>query len=57
MRFAFYYAGRFLQLLGMSFLLFTIVAAGPLGPSPRMFGGGVAAFVLGWLLTRPATYN
>ena len=57
MRFAFYYAGRFLQLLGMSFLLFTIVDAGPLGPSPRMFGGGVAAFVHGWLLTRPATYN
>lgn len=53
MRWMFYYAGRFLQLLGMSILLFAIVDAGPLGPSPRTFGGGIAAFVLGWLLIRP----
>ena len=48
-----YYIGRFLQLLGMSTLLFAVVEAGPLGPSPRTFGVGVAAFVTGWLLVRP----
>ena len=47
-----YYIGRFLQLLGMSTLLFAIVDAGLLGPSPRTFGGGVASFVVGWLLIR-----
>ena len=48
-----YYAGRFLQLLGMSLLLMAIVTAGPLGPSPRIFGIGIAVFVLGWLASRP----
>jgi hypothetical protein len=48
-----YYLGRFCQLLGMSLLLFAIVEAGPLGPSPRLFGAGVGVFVLGWVLVRP----
>ena len=47
-----YYLGRGLQLLGMWLLLVSIVTAGPLGPSPRLFGAGVAAFVAGWLLVR-----
>ena len=47
-----YYAGRGLQLLGMWLLLVSIVTAGPLGPSPRIFGAGVAVFILGWLLVR-----
>lgn len=50
-----YYVGRFLQLLAMSLLLMSIVTAGPLGPSPQIFGGGVAAFVMGWLIVRPYT--
>ncbi len=54
MRWTLYYVGRFLQLLGMSTLLFAIVDAGSLGPSPRTFGWGVAAFVVGWLVVRPA---
>ena len=49
-----YYLGRFLQLLGMSTLLFAVVEAGPLGPSPRTFGAGVVVFILGWLLARLA---
>ncbi len=53
MRWTLYYVGRFLQLLGMSILLFAIVDAGSLGPSPRTFGWGVAAFVVGWLVVRP----
>ena len=48
-----YYLGRVLQLLAMSLLLMAIVTAGPLGPSPRIFGAGVAAFVVGWLIVRP----
>ena len=47
-----YYVGRFLQLLAMSLLLMAIVTAGPLGPSPRIFGAGVVAFVIGWLIVR-----
>ena len=47
-----YYVGRGLQLLGMWLLLISIVTAGPLGPSPRIFGAGVAVFVLGWLIVR-----
>ena len=50
-----YYAGRGLQLLGMWLLLVSIVTAGPLGPSPRIFGGGVAAFLAGWLIVRRRT--
>lgn len=48
----FYSVGRFLQLLAMSLLLMSIMTAGPLGPSPRIFGAGVAAFVVGWLIVR-----
>ena len=47
-----YYVGRGLQLLGMWLLLVSIFTAGPLGPSPRIFGAGVAVFILGWLLVR-----
>jgi hypothetical protein len=47
-----YYAGRFGQLLGMWILLVDIFTAGPLGPSPRLFAGGVVAFLAGWALTR-----
>lgn len=48
-----YYLGRGLQLLGMAALLESILIAGPLGPSPRIFGFGVAAFLIGhWLVKR-----
>ena len=47
-----YYLGRFLQLLGMWLLLVALFTAGPLGPSPRLFGAGVASFVAGWLFGR-----
>lgn len=47
-----YYAGRGLQLLGMWLLLVSIVSAGPLGPSPRIFGAGIGAFFAGWLIVR-----
>ena len=50
-----YYVGRFLQLLALSLLLMAIVTAGPLGPSPRIFGAGVVAFVIGWLIVRRRT--
>ena len=50
---ALYYVGRGLQLLGMGALLEAIRVAGPLGPSPRIFGSGVAAFLIGfWLVKR-----
>jgi hypothetical protein len=49
---AIYYLGRFLQLLGMWLLIVAIVTAGDLGPSPRLFGGGVAVFIGGWLIVR-----
>ena len=49
---ALYYFARFLQLLGMSFLLGDIVMAGPMGPDPKLFGLGIAVFVAGWGLTR-----
>ena len=49
---ALYYLGRFGQLLGMWILLVDIVTAGPLGPNPRLFAAGVAAFLAGWGLTR-----
>jgi hypothetical protein len=49
---AIYYLGRFAQLVGMWILLVDIVTAGPLGPSPRLFGAGVAVFIGGWALTR-----
>jgi hypothetical protein len=47
-----YYFARFLQLLAMSLLLMAIVNAGPMGPSPRIFGVGVLLFVVGWLLLK-----
>ena len=50
-----YYVGRFFQLLAMSLLLMAIVTAGPLGPSPRIFGAGVAVFVVGWLIVKGTT--
>ena len=52
MRRAFYYLGRLGQLLGMWLLLVDVVMAGPMGPSPRLFGIGVACFLAGWGLTR-----
>ena len=47
-----YYLGRFLQLLGMWLLGVALFTAGPLGPSPRLFGAGVAVFIVGWLAVR-----
>jgi hypothetical protein len=47
-----YYAGRFGQILGMWILLVDIFTAGPLGPNPRLFAGGVAIFLAGWGLAR-----
>ena len=47
-----YYVGRFLQLLAMSLLLMATMTAGPLGPSPRIFGAGIAVFVVGSLIVR-----
>ena len=47
-----YYIGRCLQLAGMWVLVVAIVTAGPLGPSPRIFGYGIAVFVAGWLIVR-----
>jgi hypothetical protein len=32
-------------------LVVDIFMAGPLGPSPRLFGAGVAVFLAGWALT------
>lgn len=47
-----YYLGRGLQLIGMWLLLVSLATAGPLGPSPRLFGAGSAVFVAGWLLVK-----
>jgi hypothetical protein len=47
-----YYFGRFGQILGMWMLLVDVGTAGPLGPNPRLFALGVAAFLAGWGLTR-----
>jgi len=47
-----YYTGRALQLLGMWLLLIAVVTAGPLGPSPRTFGVGIAIFVVGWFIVK-----
>jgi hypothetical protein len=49
---ALYYVGRVAQVLGMWMLLVDIVTAGPLGPNAKLFGAGVAVFVVGWALTR-----
>ena len=50
-----YYVGRGLQLLGMAALLEAILIAGPLGPSPRILGFGVAVFIGGHLLVKRTT--
>ena len=50
-----YYIGRGLQLVGMAALLEAILVAGPLGPSPRIFGFGVAVFVVGYFLVKRVT--
>jgi hypothetical protein len=47
-----YYVGRSLQLAAMWLLLFAIIEAGPLGPSPQLFGYGIAIFVVGWVIVR-----
>jgi hypothetical protein len=47
-----YLLGRLGQLLGMWILLVDIFMAGPMGPSPRLFGAGVVVFLAGWGLTR-----
>ena len=47
-----YYLGRFLQLLGMWLLVVALFTAGQLGPSPRLFGAGIAVFIVGWLAVR-----
>ena len=47
-----YYTGRALQLLGMWLLLMAVITAGPLGPSPRIFGVGIAIFVAGWFVVK-----
>ena len=49
-----YQVGRMLQLFGMLDLLYDIVSAGPLGPSPKIFTVGIVVFVVGWGLTRVA---
>ena len=50
-----YYVGRTLQLVGMWLLLVAIVTAGPLGPSPNIFGIGIAVFVIGWFIVKQRT--
>jgi hypothetical protein len=49
---ALYYVGRLAQLMGMWLLLVDIFTAGPMGPSPRLFGIGVALFIAGWALAK-----
>jgi hypothetical protein len=49
---AFYYLGRFGQLVGMWLLLVDLFTAGPLGPDARLFATGVAVFLAGWGLTK-----
>ena len=49
---AFFYLGRLAQLIGMWLLLVDVFMAGPLGPSPKLFGAGVVVFLAGWGLTR-----
>ena len=49
---AVFYVGRLCQLIGMWLLLVDIFIAGPMGPDPKLFGAGVAVFVVGWAFTR-----
>lgn len=53
-RWTVYSVGRLLQLLAMWWLLVALFTAGPFGPSPRLFGVGIAAFVGGWGLVKLA---
>ena len=48
----FFYVGRLAQLIGMWLLLVDLFTAGPMGPSPKIFGAGVAVFLAGWGATR-----
>ncbi len=52
MSLAFYYLGRFGQLVGMWILLVDLFTAGPLGPDPTLFAWGAGVFVAGWGLTK-----
>jgi len=47
-----YSLGRLLQLFAMWLLLVALFTAGPFGPSPRLFGAGIAMFVAGWGLVK-----
>jgi hypothetical protein len=47
-----YQIGRMLQLFGMLDLLYDIVSAGPLGPSPKIFTVGIVVFLAGLALVR-----
>jgi hypothetical protein len=47
-----YQIGRLLQLIGMLDLLYDILSAGPLGPSPNIFAAGIVIFLAGWGMTR-----
>lgn len=47
-----YQIGRMLQLFGMLDLLYNIVSAGPLGPSPKIFTVGIVVFLAGLALVR-----
>ena len=49
---AIFFTGRLAQLIGMWLLLVDLFTAGPLGPSPRLFGAGVVVFLAGWGVTR-----
>jgi hypothetical protein len=46
-----YFSGRGAQLIGMWLLLVDLFTAGPLGPDPKLFAAGVAAFLGGWAVT------
>ena len=48
----FFYIGRLAQLIGMWLLLVDLFTAGPMGPSPKLLGAGVAVFLGGWGVTR-----
>jgi hypothetical protein len=49
---AVYFLGRFVQLLAMSLLLMSMMTAGPMGPSPRIFVIAIAAFTVGWAVVK-----
>jgi hypothetical protein len=51
-RVAVYYAGRFLQVLGMWLLAVDLFTAGPQGPSAQLFVVGIGVFVAGWWLAK-----